>query len=297
MIRHVQLAWRNNMMKAALSDVRGYLSARAQGAGLGAVARQLADACLTPIQQWLRVDDQTGVSGKQRTGAKRLGTRREATRRIERLEAEVAYRQLLLEEVIHRTKNALQRAVAILDEQIDAVADAWVRRDLRNIQKQLRTLSRVHNEYYGQAWAESGGLNLRLSEVCSSVFNSFGERSGRIALSISVADIQLDRHQEISLSLILDELLTNILKHAFPSGRRGTVAVSVAYNDLGMCNLLVRDDGVGRHLTDRGSTGLALVRAFAQALGGRLDITSHGGTTARVSFPLRGDASERGVIS
>jgi two-component sensor histidine kinase len=285
------------MMKAALSDVWGYVSARTQTVGLVAFVRQLADACLAPIKEWPRIDGQTGVSGEQRADAKWPGVRREAARRITKLEAEVAYRQLLLEEIIHRTKNALQLAVAVLDRQIDTVGDAWLRRDLRNIQKQLCTLSRTHNEYYGQVRAECSSLNLRISEVCSSVFNSFDERSGRIALSISVADIQLHRHQEISLNLILHELLTNVLKHAFPNGRCGTVAVSFGCDDLGICCLVVRDDGVGRHLTDRGSTGLALVRAFALALGGRIDITSRGGTIARVSFPLASDVSERGVMS
>src|SRR6516164_2153119 len=135
-------------------------------------------------------------------------------RQIQSLEAEIAYRQLLLEEVIHRTKNMLQLAVAALDEHIDSAGDAWIRQDLRALQRQLRALSRSHRQFYEPAAVAS--LEFRLSEVCSSICASFGERQGRIALSLAVADIQLERHQELSVSLILQELLMNALKHAFP---------------------------------------------------------------------------------
>jgi len=172
-------------------------------------------------------------------------------RQIQSLEAEIAYRQLLLEEVIHRTKNMLQLAVAALDEHID-----------------------------------SASLEFRLSEVCSSICASFGERQGRIALSLAVADIQLERHQELSVSLILQELLMNALKHAFPGDRPGTIMVDLDADADGICHLVVRDNGVGRALTEAASTGLTHVNAFAAGLGGSVDIASHCGTTVSVSFPL-----------
>jgi two-component sensor histidine kinase len=204
--------------------------------------------------------------------------------RIQGLEAEIAYRQLLLEEVIHRTKNMLQLAVATLDEHIDATSDAWIRQDLRGVQRQLRALSRSHRQFYGPT--NAGSLDFRLSEVCSSIFASFGERRGRIALSIAVADIELARHQEISVSLMLQELLINALKHAFPGGRRGTILIDLDADAEGICHLVVRDDGVGRSLSNVTSTGLTHVKAFAAGLQGALEIISHRGTTARVSFPL-----------
>jgi two-component sensor histidine kinase len=203
-------------------------------------------------------------------------------RRIEKLEAEIAHRQLLLEEVIHRTKNTLQLAVATLDEHIDVAGDAWVRRDLRNVQRQLRTLSRTHNRFYGPTDADGQSLSFRLSEICSSVFDSFGERSRRIGLSLAVCDIQLQRHQEISVSVILQELLTN----AFPGRRQGTMAVNFDVDDQSICHLVVCDDGVGRRASYQASTGSALVEAFASGLRGHMDVASDHGTTVKVSFPL-----------
>jgi two-component sensor histidine kinase len=274
------------MVRASRIDLWGYLRGRDQTVTVAMLIGECARTCLGLTRQWLGIGGGTFAPHPRGADGKWPGPSHGVARRIEKLEAEVAYRQLLLEEVIHRTKNTLQLAVIILDEQIDAAGDAWISDNLKSLQKQLRTLSRTHNRYYGPIHSESRSLNLHLSEICSSVFNSFGERSGRIALSISVAEIQLRRHQEISLSLILDELLTNVLKHAFPCDRRGTVAVSFDVDDHSICHLAVRDNGVGRHLTYRGSTGLALVQGFALGLRGCLEITSHRGTTARVSFPL-----------
>ena len=207
-------------------------------------------------------------------------------RRIERLEAEIAYRQLLLEEVIHRTKNTLQLAVAVFDEHLDAAGNAFLQRDLRNVQRQLRTLSRAHQWFYAPRAADNRSLNSHLSEICHTVFDSFGDRSGRIRISIAVAEVQLKHHQEISLSVILQELLTNALKHAFPCRRRGSVSINFSIDGDSICRLTVQDDGVGRSFRPQASSGLVLVEAFVSGLKGRLEIALDYGTTVSVSFPL-----------
>jgi two-component sensor histidine kinase len=214
---------------------------------------------------------------------------RDASCRLERLEAGIAFRQLLLEEIIHRTNNTLRIAIATLEEQISAVENAQTRRRFRSVQQELRTLWRVHNRYYGPTHSDIQSLSLRLSEICSSTFHSFGDQRSRIALSISAADVLLQRHQEISLSLILQELLMNTLSHAFPCERRRAVMVDFRVDDRSICHLTVRDNGVQRCLSGQNSTSLALVRGFAAGLQGWLVLrSSFGVTTARVSFPLSG---------
>jgi two-component sensor histidine kinase len=133
-------------------------------------------------------------------------------------------------------------------------------------------------------------LHFRLAEICSSIFDAFGERTGRIGLSLSIDEIELQRHQEIGVSLILQELLTNAFKHAFPDGRRGTITIKLSLDDEAVCHLVVRDDGLGSWFSPTASTGLTLVEAFASGLRGTLKIISNRGTTATVSFPLRAAA-------
>ncbi|SEF10340.1 Two-component sensor histidine kinase, contains HisKA and HATPase domains [Rhizobiales bacterium GAS191] len=278
---------RSEMTKASRIHLWRHVMDHGQTTVVGQPIRELSAVVLRHFLEWIGI--RGGVHAPRSHGVhdQHTNSNHRLTRRIEMLEAEIAYRQLLLEEVIHRTKNALQLAVVTLGEHIDEAGDAWTRHDLRSVQKQMRALSRTHNRFYGPVNGDGQSLNLRLSEICLSIFDSFGERSGRIALSLAIAEIRLQRHQEISVSVILQELLTNALKHAFPDRREGTITINFDVDDDSICHLVVQDDGVGRHLSNQASTGLALVKSFASGLQGCcLEVFAHHGTTMRVSFPL-----------
>jgi two-component sensor histidine kinase len=142
------------------------------------------------------------------------------TSRIEQLEEEIVLRQLLLEEIIHRTKNALQLVIAALWEQANSRSDTRVRRTVLGIEKQVLTPARAHNQFYGPG---APNALIRIAEICESIRDTFGERARQVALALNVAEIPLQRHQQICLRLILYELLTNAFKHAFPYGTNAGV--------------------------------------------------------------------------
>jgi two-component sensor histidine kinase len=259
---------------------------RTQPAIVGIFARSLAGRGLFRVRHSIRIEWTRWVQHLKSVVRNHGRPGLAAARQVKRLEAQIAYRQLLLEEVIHRAKNTLQIAVATIDDQIDATSDYDMRKTLRAARKELRGLCDKHNSYYSPHYAERSTLASHLSEICWSVLDSYDERSGRIHLSISITDVELNRHQEVSLSLIVDELLTNVFKHAFPDNRLGTIAVSFDVDARSMCHLVVRDDGVADYFVRRASTGLAVVRGFASGLQGSFEWAHHNGTTARVSFPL-----------
>jgi two-component sensor histidine kinase len=251
--------------------------------------RWLAGRCLIRVRQSLRIE-WTGWVQHLKSIVRNPGLPSfTASRRIERLEEQIIYRQLLLEEVIHRTKNTLQMAVAIIDDQIGAASDYCTRNALRAVQKQLRGLRRNHDRYYAPQYAETPTLTLRLSEICWSILDSFDDRSGRIKLSLSIADVGLNRYQEVSLSLIVDELLTNVFKARFTGLPSRDDRGEPRCRERLMCHVVVHDDGVGDYFVPRASTGSALVRGFASGLRGDFEVTRHNGTTARVSFPMVAD--------
>jgi two-component sensor histidine kinase len=225
--------------------------------------------------------------GMSSTGGRRPDPRGVINCRIEQLEAEVVHRQLLLEEVIHRTKNTLQLAVAILGDKIDEARDAGTRRTVREVQKHFLTLCHAHDRFYGPTNAPGTSLGFRIYEICSSICESFGRRVGNITLSLNVAEVPLTRHREISMNLILQELVLNALKHAFRGRAQGTITIELGLDDQSMCHLIVRDDGIGP-TAGRGenSRGLYLVEAFAAGLQGRVATSHDQGTTTTISFPL-----------
>jgi two-component sensor histidine kinase len=220
-----------------------------------------------------------------------VGTRRQLSRRIEKLESELVFRDILLEEVIHRTKNILQLAVAVLGEEADCARDALSRRIVRNVQKQLVALCQSQNRLFGPNVA-GRSLHVRIAELCLSVVGSFPSRFSQVAIATDVTEIPLSRHQEVCVSLILQELLTNALKHAFPGGLEGMITVSLRAK-ASDCHLTVRDNGVGRFEKAARSTGLTLVHDLARALGGYFAVEAEHGTIAEVIFPLRECSSRR----
>ncbi len=232
-----------------------------------------------------RAFDAEAPRGNYADGATTGSTHR-LTHRIEQLESEIVHRELLLEELIHRTKNTLQLAVAILGEHADSTSDPRIRRIVRGVQKQILILCHAHDRFYRPIDTAGRSLSRRIAGICSSIRDSFGEQASRIALALEVAEIPLQRHQEICLSLILQELLTNAFKHAFPCGREGTIEIDLGVDKLSICRLVVHDDGTGRSFRSKASTGLTLVEAFASGLQGGLAVTSDQGTTVEVWFPL-----------
>jgi two-component sensor histidine kinase len=204
---------------------------------------------------------------------------------IERLEREISYRDLLLEEVIHRTKNQLQATIFAIDDEAEAANNPETGRPLRRIKGQLIDLAQSHSETFGTPDEAHTSLADRLMRLCASVQDSYGVRARRIRILFAMGDMSLPRHQEIGLTLVLRELVSNACKHAFPVSRRGTVIVELGL-DGGSCRLRVYDDGIGYEPGVIRTTGLRLVAAFARGLRGRFDLRSDCGTVAELSFPL-----------
>jgi two-component sensor histidine kinase len=214
---------------------------------------------------------------------------RQLLRQIEKLESGIIYRDILLGEVIHRTKNVLQLAVSTLGEAVDQARDPRFRRAVGKVQKQIVTLCQAQNRLFGPNVARQN-LSGWVAGICSATLEAFANRAGNVVIATHVTDVALSRHQEVCLSLILQELLTNALKHAFPSGRQGTITVILRTDACSHCHLTVRDNGVGRSSDIAASTGLTLVRDFASVLEGSFTVSSGDGLTADVSFPLTAHA-------
>ena len=120
------------------------------------------------------------------------------------------------------------------------------------------------------------------------VFRSFGPASNPIKWECEVDPIFLDLTTAVPVSLILNELVSNCLKHAFPDGRSGGVTVQFKRTEAGQLQLRVRDNGAGLSLdfaiAQAQSLGLRLVKILADQLGGRFTFDCNSGTEFRVTF-------------
>jgi two-component system, sensor histidine kinase PdtaS len=206
----------------------------------------------------------------------------------EALERADKSRSLLLRETTHGVANNFAAVVALLSMKSRSVEDIRARRTLDEAVEQVRVMARVHRRLRAHDHHVSLDGAAYLHELCKDLEDMV---SGRPLVIECDADSRpLYMQQAVLLGLIVNELVTNAVKHAFPDGRAGRVRVSLKAL-TGELRLSVEDDGVGFgngtwNGTDMGQ-GQELVRGLAHELDGNLEIESTArGSSIRLRFPL-----------
>jgi two-component sensor histidine kinase len=205
-----------------------------------------------------------------------------------RLRAADAQKTVLLADINHRLKNSLHAVAGILSAEGRRMADTAGRMVLEDAAGRLRVLARVHERLHlGPSAKEATSVDMRgfLDALCADLRPTLVDLRP-VALRLNVEDITLGVAQAIAVGLIVNELVTNALRHAFPDDRAGTVSVRLSSSSDGWLSLQVVDDGVGTK-TDGSGTGTRLIRALAQQLGGTVEQPEQPrGIDVRVRFPV-----------
>ncbi len=198
-------------------------------------------------------------------------------------------KEMLLREIHHRVKNNMQVISSLLKYQSGFIQDPDSKNLFSECQDRVNSMAFIHENLY-----ESGDLaniNLRdyVTKLSGSLFHSFGMTGDRVKLKTEVADVLLGVDVAVPCGLIINELVSNALKHAFPKGRKGQVVITVRPAGEGGLELLVADDGVGipenLDLEDTKTLGLHLVTNLVNhQLRGELEIRRSAGTLCRISF-------------
>ena len=208
------------------------------------------------------------------------------TAAYDRIAASEREKEILLHDLTHRFKNDLANLTAILRLQARDVADPSARTELIAASERVHVMGRVHQRLARFGQGSMVDMREFLTDLCEDLrIGMIGSRP--IALRAEVEAGQFPFAQAITIGLIVNELVTNAVKYAFPPGRPGTIRVSLDEAD-GHLRLGVEDDGVGLGSGRVEGTGIGmdLVRALCQQLGGKLEVTSRqGGARFSVAFP------------
>lgn len=209
-----------------------------------------------------------------------------ATKRAEeQLQASLAEKEMLLEEVDHRVRNNLQVIVSLMRLDAGVVQDPEARERLERIIGRVRALGRVHEQSY--RFGDFGRIDIAryLEELCAGLAELHGPAAG-VTIDVGAEPLRCDLQTAIPLKLIANELITNSLKHAFPAGREGRIAVTVRRTDDAV-ELAVADNGVGaRGPAGPPGFGQRLIDALVHQLDGAL---RHGpGSGTRVTLAIAG---------
>jgi two-component sensor histidine kinase len=214
----------------------------------------------------------------------------------ERAAAAERAKDLLLQELGHRIKNNLAMAISMLSLQARSKANPEVRAALEKAISRVQAIARAHDFFHPLAHNGRVAMRPYLENICENLTESLREVRP-IAVKVDADEIDLPTERAIPLGLMVNELLTNAFKHAFPNDRAGFVSVRFRYGS-GL-ELAVEDNGVGCPVDKQERLGSRLMRLFAQQLGA--DVSWEAGSpgcVVRVAVPEDGPsaaARRRGV--
>jgi two-component sensor histidine kinase len=213
---------------------------------------------------------------------------RQLNHRNAALNKALSQKETLLKEIHHRVKNNLQVISSLLNLQTFTVKDEAALEALRESRARVQSMSLIHQSLYRKDKLTGVHVPEYLQQLCESLLATYQVKPQHIQLRTDIAPITLDVDSLVPLGLIINELLTNSLKYAFPNGQGGQIDIRIAENEEGL-ELTVQDNGVGIANPDQiqngESFGYELIQAFQQKLDAELAIDSTHGT--RVSLLIR----------
>jgi two-component sensor histidine kinase len=184
-------------------------------------------------------------------------------------------KSILLRELAHGVANNFASIAAFISVKSTSISDAQARSVLDEAVEQIRIMGQVHSRLRTSDRDVSLSSRDFLENLCDELKASLA-RGGHISLACEVDDLQLTTQQAISVGLIVNELVTNAVKHAFPNGRSGCIRVRFEALENNQLQLRVEDDGVGfvQHPQRNSGLGQELVMGLSQELGGHLEVKS-----------------------
>jgi two-component system, sensor histidine kinase PdtaS len=216
---------------------------------------------------------------------------RDVTERMlveERVKTSLREKEALLKEIHHRVKNNLQVVSSLLGLQSRSVADPETRKMFRESQNRIHSMALLHESLYQSENLSQVNFPDYIRELAAHLFHSYGVAAERIHLRTNLDRLALNLDTAVPCGLIVNELVSNSLKYAFPDGREGEIRIELRELRDGMARLVVADNGIGLRgdldWTTTKSLGLRLVRTLAQQLGAKIDVVSDPGTEIQLTF-------------
>jgi two-component sensor histidine kinase len=212
----------------------------------------------------------------------------ERERAEETFKSSLRQKEVLLREVHHRIKNNLQIISSLLDIQASNVQDPRIHEMFMDVQNRVIAMALIHETLYQSSDLGMVHFDAYVRTLAEQIFRSYNILGDRITLQIQADEVMLDTNQAIPCGLILTELLSNCLKHAFPADRGGEIQIELGLDAAQRVTLIVRDTGIGfpadqdfRHTE---TLGLQLVYTLTEQLGGTLELERNDGTAFTLTF-------------
>jgi len=226
----------------------------------------------------------------------------ERRRAEELIQTSLREKEALLKEIHHRVKNNLQVTSSLLRLQAGAVGDPGAREMFEETENRIRSMALVHEKLYQSTNLSRIDLADYIRSLGELLSRSSAIRPENVALEVTGEAVFLEIDEAVPCGLIVNELLSNALKHAFPEHRRGRIDVRLGVEPNGWVSLNIRDDGIGLppqfDFNRTGTLGLQLVQGLVQQIDGTIAVQPREhGAEFDVTFPAKRGASAAGANS
>ena len=273
----------HNHLEAALSDLRTEhaLSLRLSGE-LQVINEHLEDRVRERTAELENATRHLEEEVKQRRAAEEV------------VRSQLDEKTILLRELHHRVKNNLQLIASMLSIQSRKVTDPPLALALSESRNRIRTMSLIHEKLWAAQDLSKIDLDALVRQIPSNILSLYRIAPGTVSISMNITRVSVDINTAIPLGLVLNELFSNALKHAFPDGRTGKIVLTIQdVND----GLLVRfaDNGIGMpqgyDWENPDTVGLILINSLVQQMQGTIEKESGAGTRFLIRLPEVAGAS------
>jgi PAS domain S-box-containing protein len=206
----------------------------------------------------------------------------------EELRASLREKEVMLQEIYHRVKNNMQIISSMLKLQSAHVTDETSLNLFKNCQNRVRSMSLVHEKLYRSKDLSRTNFEDYINSLMRNLFISYGISDKRIRYHVEAKDIFLNISTAIPCGLIINELISNSIKFAFPDDKKGHIIIKLNKDKKDKFTLIIRNDGIDFpeeiDLENASSFGMQLVNILTQQLHAESEIVRKGGTTFKFIF-------------
>lgn len=214
----------------------------------------------------------------------------ERKRMEEQLRQSLREKDMLFKEIHHRVKNNLQIISSLLSLQASQASDGAVSHALLEGQNRVRSMALIHEILYRADDLGQIDFGAYVRELTARLYQTYSFQVGQVELAVQTDAVFLTMETAVTCGLIINELVSNALKHAFSDGRSGKVTIHLQAENQQRYHLTISDDGIGLppKINYRQTTtlGLQLVNTLVEQLEGNLTVNNHQGTSITITFEV-----------
>ena len=204
------------------------------------------------------------------------------------LHASLREKEVLLREIHHRVKNNMQVISSLLNLQARHIEDPAVLEMFQESQRRIRSMALVHEKLYLSKDLSNIEFSQYIQSLALHLFHFYQVDSNLIKLKMDMEKIFMNINAAIPCGLIVNELISNALKHAFPDGRGGEISIELRRAQGNKFLLIVSDTGIGfpdgLDFRDTATLGMQIITMLVEQLDGRIELSRQNGSSFKIMF-------------